>query len=116
AHCGLACWRRTPAGHVPPFQEWLERHGQTPRLVDRFWGLVLVSALNEVPERIGLRYARKVFVNGFLRNRRGFEVELPSVPLGRLYGAGLQNWLDRPRVRVALRTGVRKLGVGAGRR
>ena len=52
--------------------------------------LVLTSALNETPERIGLRYARKVFVDGFLRHRRGFEVELPTVPLGRLYGEELQ--------------------------
>src|SRR5262249_22159147 len=111
AHCGLACWRRTPAGHVPPFQEWLERHGQTPRLVDRFWGLVLVSALNEVPERIGLRYARKVFVNGFLRNRRGFEVELPSVPLGRLYGDELADWLRRHGVRLLLNRGVKALDI-----
>ena len=69
---------------------WLARHRQTPRTIDRFWGLVLTSALNETPDRIGLRYARKVFVDGFLRHRRGFEVELPNVPLGRLYGDELR--------------------------
>jgi squalene-associated FAD-dependent desaturase len=69
-------------------------HGQTPRIVDRFWGLVLVSALNESPDRIGLRYARKVFVDGFLRHRRGFEVEVPSVPLARLYGYEMKKCLE----------------------
>src|SRR5262249_2913085 len=42
----------------------------------------------------------KVFVDGFLRHRRGFEVELPSVPLGRLYGAELQRWFEQHGVRI----------------
>jgi squalene-associated FAD-dependent desaturase len=99
---GLACLARTPADADPPFLEWLNRHGQTPRTVARFWGLVLTSALNETPERIGLRYARKVFLDGFLRHRRGFEVELPLVPLGRLYGEELRRWLDTHKIDVLL--------------
>jgi squalene-associated FAD-dependent desaturase len=62
-----------------------------------------------VPERIGLRYARKVILDGFLRHRRGFEVEVPVVPLGRLYGEELQDWLRRHNVRLLLGTGVRRL-------
>jgi squalene-associated FAD-dependent desaturase len=99
---GLACLQRVPDDADPPFADWLTRHGQTPRTVDRFWGLVLTSALNETPERIGLRYARKVFLDGFLRHRRGFEVELPLVPLGRLYGEELQRWLLGHRVQLIL--------------
>src|SRR5262249_2408941 len=77
----------------------------------RFWGLVLTSTLNEVPQRIGLRYARKVFVDGFLRHRRGFELELPCVPLGRLYGDELQDWLQRHSVRLLLGQAARRLHV-----
>jgi squalene-associated FAD-dependent desaturase len=105
---GLACLRRAPAGD-PPFLDWLKRHAQTPRTVERFWGLVLVSALNESPQRVGLRYARKVFLDGFLRHRRGFQVELPTVPLGRLYGAELQAWFARHGVELRLGQGVRRL-------
>src|SRR5205807_8214789 len=90
-----------------PFADWLRRHAQTRRTVERFWGLVLVSALNEDPERVGLRYARKVFVDAFLGHPRGFVVELPTVPLGRLYGAGMEDWLGRHRVELRLGTGVR---------
>src|SRR5688572_3407137 len=97
---GLACLARASPDADPPFLAWLRRHGQTPRTVERFWGLVLTSALNEVPERIGLRYARKVFRDGFLNHPRGFEVEVPTVPLGRLYGEELRAWLDRHGVRV----------------
>ena len=94
---GLAALRRAPAENDPPVLDWLQRHRQTPRTVDRFWGVVLTSALNESCDRIGLRYARKVFVDGMLRTRRGFEVELPAVPLGSLYGDELRSWLDQAR-------------------
>jgi squalene-associated FAD-dependent desaturase len=108
---GLACLRLTSAEGDSPFGDWLRRHGQTPRMIRRFWGLVLVSALNEVPERVGLRYARKVFVDGFMRHRRGFELELPTVPLGRLYGEELSSWLLRHGVDVRLNSACTALGV-----
>ncbi|HMF18894.1 MAG TPA: hydroxysqualene dehydroxylase HpnE [Gemmataceae bacterium] len=108
---GLACLQRADDAADPPFQDWLADHRQTPRTVARFWGLVLTSALNETPDRIGLRYARKVFVDGFLRHPRGFEIELPSVPLGRLYGPELQDWLDRHQVQVRLQTGIASFDV-----
>jgi squalene-associated FAD-dependent desaturase len=99
----------------PPFADWLAQNRQTPRTIERFWGLVLVSALNETPDRIGLRYARKVFVDGFLTHPRGFEVEIPSVPLGRLYGAELQDWLQHHGVELQLQRGARALQVAGDR-
>jgi squalene-associated FAD-dependent desaturase len=104
---GLACLARCPPDADPPFYDWLRAHGQTPRTVARFWGLVLTSALNETPDRIGLRYARKVFVNAFLRHRRGFEVELPVVPLGLLYGTELEAWLEKHNVCLRLHTAAK---------
>jgi squalene-associated FAD-dependent desaturase len=101
--------KKVPADDDPPFLDWLQRNGQSPAAIDRFWGVVLTSALNEVPERIGLRYARKVFVDGFLRHRRGFEVELPMVPLGRLYGDELLSWFGQHEVRVRLNCAVKAL-------
>jgi squalene-associated FAD-dependent desaturase len=111
---GLACLRLASPGNDEPFLDWLRRHRQTPRAVERFWGLVLVSALNEAVDRVGLRYARKVFVDGFLRHARGFEVQIPTVPLGRLYGAELQGWLQRHGVQVHLGRGARRLLVEGG--
>ncbi len=108
---GLSRLQRAGDADDPPFQEWLARNRQTPRTVDRFWGLVLVSALNETPDRVGLRYARKVFVDGFLTHRRGFEVEVPSVPLGRLYGAELTGWLQRHGVELRLSHAARQLAI-----
>jgi squalene-associated FAD-dependent desaturase len=99
----------------PPFLDWLKQQGQSERMISRFWGLVLTSALNESTERIGLRYARKVFVDGFFRHRRGFDVEVPRVPLARLYGEELQNWLSRHGVQLELQTAVRNLQIEGDR-
>jgi squalene-associated FAD-dependent desaturase len=112
---GLHHLRRMPEDADPPFRDWLDQHGQTERIVNRFWGLVLVSALNESPDRVGLRYARKVFVDGFLWHRRGFEVELPSVPLARLYGDELRSWLDSHNVRLLANTAASRLHVNGDR-
>ncbi len=108
---GLLQLKRHTPEDDPPFADWLVQHRQSQRIVDRFWGLVLVSALNETPDRIGLRYARKVFVDGFLKHRRGFEVEIPSVPLGRLYGEELLRWLGEHRVDLQFQHGAKQFHV-----
>ena len=112
---GLFRLMREPADADPPFGDWLLRHRQTDRTIDRFWGLVLVSALNETVDRIGLRYARKVFRDGFLGHRRGFEVWVPTVPLGRLYGDELMTWFRRHDIDVRLNAAVSEIMVGDGR-
>jgi squalene-associated FAD-dependent desaturase len=111
----LRVLQRMPADADEPFLAWLQRHKQTPRSIDRFWSLVLVSALNETADRIGLRYARKVFVDAFLRHRKGFQVEVPVVPLGRLYGEELQNYLNRWNIQVRFNQGVKQFQFEDGR-
>jgi squalene-associated FAD-dependent desaturase len=101
------------------FANWLRRHGQSTRAIDRFWAPVLVSALNERLEQMDVSHARKVFLDGFLRHRDGFCMEIPLVPLGELYGARLEDWLAHRGVIVRLTTGVRAIdadeeGVVAG--
>ena len=73
---------------------WLARHGQTPRTIERYWGTVLVSALNESLDRMDVGLARKVFLDGFMRNRRGYVMEIPLVPLGELNGTRVEPWLS----------------------
>lgn len=95
--------------HDPPFLDWLRQRRQSENAINRFWNLVIVSALNESVDRVGLRYARKVFVDGFLRHRRGFEVEIPSLPLGVLYGDAIQPWFARHGVTIECRKEVQRL-------
>ena len=92
-----------------PFEAWLRRHGQTERTIERYWATVLVSALNERLDRMDVGHARKVFVEGFLRDRDGYKMELPLVPLGELYGTRLEKWLAVNGVTVRLTTGVRSV-------
>jgi squalene-associated FAD-dependent desaturase len=91
------------------FADWLRRHRQNDRTINRYWATVLVSALNERLEQMDIGHARKVFLDGFLRNRHGYEIELPLVPLGELYGTRLEAWLEAHDVTVRLTTGVRTI-------
>ncbi len=89
------------------FAHWLRRHGQTGRTIDRYWSTVLVSALNELPDQMDIGHARKVFIDGFLRNPIGHQIEIPLVPLGELYGTRLEAWLSENDVELSLNTSVR---------
>ena len=105
---GLAClaWGRDEAPNES-FGDWLSRHRQGVRAINLFWATVLVSALNERLDQMDVGHARKIFLDGFLRNRTGFQLELPLVPLGELYGTRLERWLGDHEVTVRLTTGVR---------
>jgi squalene-associated FAD-dependent desaturase len=92
-----------------PFESWLRRHGQTDRTIERYWGTVLISALNERLDRMDTSHARKVFVDGFLRNKQGYRMEIPLAPLGEIYGTRLERWLKDHDVEVQLTTGVRSV-------
>jgi squalene-associated FAD-dependent desaturase len=108
---GLAAMLCEPPDADPPLLPWLEGHGQNRRTIDRFWGVILTSALNETVDRVGLKYARKVFLFGFIRHRDGFTVHVPTVPLGRLYGEELRGWLARHGVEVRENAAVRRLEI-----
>jgi len=106
----VALLRENPDADTP-LREWLLAHRQTPRTIDRFWGVVLVSALNETVDRLGFKYARKVFLNGFLRHRDGFVVHIPTVPLGRLYGDELRGWFAHHQVEIRENAAVREVRI-----
>ncbi|MFI5089889.1 MAG: hydroxysqualene dehydroxylase HpnE [Terriglobales bacterium] len=72
------------------FMQWLKRHGQTERAIERFWKVVLVSALNEDLERMSVYYAAQVFREAFLKSREGGRMGVPRVPLTELYGAAAE--------------------------
>lgn len=88
------------------FADWLRDHGQGPRVQELFWHVVLVSAISETLDRIDAAHARKVFVDGFLANRHGWEVHIPRVPLGELYGRRVRKWLEGRGVTLQMLSGV----------
>lgn len=89
-----------------PFDKWLIEQGQSQRVRESFWHVVLVSALSETLDQIDTYHARKVFFDGFLAHREGWKVQIPIVPLGNLYGPPLLNWLTQHGVEVRLLTGL----------
>ncbi len=94
--------------------EWLDRQRQPANAIEYFWNVVLVSALSESLDRISVAAARKVFVDGFLTNRDGWKVSLPTVPLDELYSGTLAQWLAAHGVEVRLKTGVERLVMEGG--
>ena len=88
--------------------DWLRRHDQTQASIERFWRVVLVSALDEELGRTDARYGLDVFWKAFLANRNGFRIGIPAVPLGELYG-GCRQAIERRGGEVLVRAGVRAI-------
>ena len=84
--------------------DWLHRMKQTPGAIERFWRVVLVSALDEELARTDARYGIEVFWKAFLANRGGYRIGIPSVPLAELYEGCREAIMQRGgEVRLALR-------------
>lgn len=104
------------AGGNPPRVEgvsmldWLRQMQQTASAIERFWRVVLVSALDEELSRTDARYGIDVFWKAFLANKGGYRVGIPSVPLGDLYRGCCEALVQRGG-EVRLRCGVREIQV-----
>jgi squalene-associated FAD-dependent desaturase len=94
--------------------EWLTRRRQTPAAIDRFWRLVLVSALDEGLDRAEAQYGIDVFWKAFLSNRTGFRIGVPTVPLGDLY-AGCAEALARRGGEIRTRARASRFRIEDGR-
>jgi squalene-associated FAD-dependent desaturase len=97
---------------TPPISmlEWLQRKGQTTRAIERFWRVVLVSALDEELDRTDARYGIDVFWKAFLSNRTGYRMGVPIVPLADLY-EGCKQAIERKGGKVQLRSPIRSLRI-----
>src|SRR5579864_5534487 len=67
-------------------RQWLEEQRQPVRAIERFWRQVLVSAINEELDRMAASHGFQVFRLGFLARKNSYEMGVPAVPLGDLYG------------------------------
>ena len=92
--------------------QWLHDQEQTARAIERFWSVVLVSALGESIDRVALSMARKVFLDGFMRSASGYELVLPRVPLGEIFDIRAGTHLRKLGVDIHLKTPVRSIEMG----
>jgi zeta-carotene desaturase len=88
--------------------EWLRRRGQTKGAIERFWRVVLVSALDEELDRTDACFGVDVFWKAFLMNSTGYRMGVPAVPLANLYD-GCKAQIERRGGEVVLRAPVRGL-------
>ncbi len=93
--------------------EWLRRRSQTKRAIERFWRVVLVSALDEELDRTDARFGVDVFWKAFLSNSTGYRMGVPAVPLANLYD-GCKSEIERRGGEVILRVPVRGLKIENG--
>lgn len=82
---GMAALPIAPRDTGESFLQWLRRHGQTERAIERFWKTVLVSALNEDLDLISIPYAAQVVRESFLKSPGAGRMGVPTVPLTELY-------------------------------
>jgi len=93
--------------------DWLREKRQTANAVERFWRQILVSAINEELDRMAASHGFQVIWLGFLATGESYEMGVPNVPLGELYGS--QGWSAMPNVKLRLRAAVEKVEVENGR-
>jgi squalene-associated FAD-dependent desaturase len=93
-------------------QEWLEEKRQPARVIERFWRQVLVSAINEELDRMAAAHGFQVFRLGFLARKNSYEMGIPAVPLGRLYGR--DTWQRIGQADLRMRAPVDKIVIANG--
>jgi squalene-associated FAD-dependent desaturase len=77
--------RPVPSDSTESLGKWLARHGQTQGALDRFWRLVIASALNADIDSIALPYAAKVVRELFMNSAYAGSMGMSTVPLSELY-------------------------------
>jgi zeta-carotene desaturase len=85
--------------------DWLRRHKQTEGALNRFWRLVIASALNAEVDAIAVSYAAKVIRELFLNSAVAGSMGMSTVPLSELY-AGVTPFLAERGGGVLLNTHV----------
>lgn len=90
-----ALMRPVPADSTESLAAWLARNGQTQGALNRFWRLVIASALNADIESIALPYAAKVVRELFMNSAEAGRMGLSTVPLAELYGGAAEFVLRR---------------------
>jgi zeta-carotene desaturase len=88
-----ALMRPVPAYSRESLDAWLRRHGQTRGAIERFWRLVIASALNADLDSIALPYAAKVIRELFMNSAYAGSMGMSTVPLSELY-AGVAPFVE----------------------
>jgi len=105
ARAFAALLRPVAAGSTESLGAWLRRNGQTEGALNRFWRLVVASALNAEIDSIAMPYAAKVIRELFLNSAFAGSMGMARIPLSGLY-AGVEPFLAERGGEVLLNTHV----------
>jgi squalene-associated FAD-dependent desaturase len=86
------------------FADWLVRHGQSERAIDRLWNLIALPTLNVSAQDASLALAVKVFRVGLLDRSDGADMGWSEVPLAKLHGSNALRALDASGVDTRINT------------
>jgi squalene-associated FAD-dependent desaturase len=103
-----------PALDEQTFTDWLVRHGQSRRVIDRLWDLVVLPTVNVSSDEASLTLAAKVFRTGLLDDVDGADIGWAAVPLGELHGDHGRRALESAGVELELGAAVETVAVAAG--
>jgi squalene-associated FAD-dependent desaturase len=101
-----------PHNSKETLDDWLRRKGQSKGAVERFWRLVIASALNADLDQIALPYAAKVIRELFMNSAYAGAMGMSTVPLSELHGAAAE-FLVRHDSRALLNANVESAGWNA---
>jgi len=85
-----ALLRPIPPDTTEDLASWLKRQGQTTGAIERFWRLVIASALNADLDSIALPYAAKVVRELFMNSAEAGRMGMSTVPLSELYAGAAE--------------------------
>ena len=103
-----AMLRPVPSDSRETLAEWLTRHKQSRGAIERFWKLVIASALNAEIESIAVPYAAKVIRELFMNSAEAGRMGINTLPLSQLY-AGVEPLLRQRGSSVHLNSNVERL-------
>jgi squalene-associated FAD-dependent desaturase len=89
-----ALLRPVPSDSTENLGAWLQRHGQSRGALERFWQLVIASALNASIESIAMPYAAKVIRELFMNSAEAGSMGMSTVPLSKLYDPAIAYLAD----------------------
>ena len=101
--------RHSPQLAETSFYDWLKGYGQTDRIIDNFWGLIIVPTLNDHPRDVSAAMGLMVYQEGVLKSRGGASVGYSRVGLSSLMGDAAGDYILRRGGRLLLGKRVSKL-------
>ena len=87
------------------FGDWLRDHRQTPRVIERFWDLIILPTCNDRCADVSATQAIQVFQDGFSRDSRAADIGVFTRGLGEVADSALE-YLRQRGARIELNASV----------